>query len=163
MRKLWEECEWIWIPFLKVPSLCSVIIIAFIELYGPLAFFACLITRPFSDQNIPNKSSTLILYEWFFFFEHVSSVFVLNRDFVLGLKFSSNEEISLSSKDWFQYTRSLHNAIFETRKTSHYARIALTKTNFTSANFRTTEIFHHYNRVLFQIWILRVICNHSVY
>ena len=49
------------------------------------------------------------------------------------------------------YTRSLHNAIFGTRKTSHYARTALTKTNFTSANFRTTEILRHYKRVLFQI------------
>ena len=45
------------------------------------------------------------------------------------------------------YTRSLHNAIFGTRKTAHYARTALTKTNFTSANFRATENLCHYKRV----------------
>ena len=61
------------------------------------------------------------------------------------------------------YTRSLHNAIFGTRKNSHYARNALTKTNFTSANIRTTEILRHYECILFQIWILHVTCNHSVY
>ena len=60
------------------------------------------------------------------------------------------------------YTRSLHNAIFGTRETSHYTRTTLTKTNFTSANFRTTEILRHYKR-FFQIWILDAICNHSVY
>ena len=47
-----------------------------------------------------------------------------------------------------KYTRSLHNAIFGTRKTLHYARTALSKTNFTSANFHITKIWRHYKRFI---------------